>query len=111
MGLEIEGSSRRLLYLPDADAFPPELVARIRDADVALVDGTFHDASELPGRDLGEIPHPFVAESVEVLAAAGGEVWFTHLNHSNALIHPDAAERPEIPEGFGVLEDGAAFAL
>ena len=111
VGLEIEGASRRLLYVPDADAFPPDLVARIQGADVALVDGTFHDPSELPGRDLGEIPHPFVAESVEALAGAAGEVWFTHLNHSNALIRPEVEQRPELPEGFGVLEDGAAFVL
>ena len=111
VGLEIEGPTRRLLYLPDADTFPADLVQRIAGADVALVDGTFHDPSELPGRDLGEIPHPFVAESVSALSGACGEVWFTHLNHSNALIRPDADERPELPEGFGVLEDGAAFAL
>lgn len=111
VGLEIECAARRLVYLPDADEFTPALVERIARADVALVDGTFHDPSELPGRDLGEIPHPFVARSLEVLASARGEVWFTHLNHSNALIHPDPARRPALPEGFGVLEDGAAFTL
>lgn len=111
VGLEIEGPSRRLLYVPDADELSPDLVQRIRAVDVALVDGTFHDASELPGRDLSAIPHPFVAESVEALAGARGEVWFTHLNHSNALIHPETEQRPQLPEGFGVLEDGAAFEL
>lgn len=111
VGLRIEGAARRLLYLPDADELTPDLIARIRGVDVALVDGTFYDPSELPGRDLAEIPHPFVADSVAALADAAAEVWFTHLNHSNALIHPDAGRRPELPPGFGVLEDGAAFSL
>lgn len=111
VGLEIQGPARRLVYVPDADRFPDDLADRIRAADVALVDGTFHDERELPGRDLAEIPHPFVAHSVEVLHGATGQVWFTHLNHSNALLHPDADERPALPAPFGLLEDGAAFDL
>ena len=111
VGLVIEGEGRRLLYLPDADELTPDLIERIRGADVALVDGTFHDASELPGRDLAEIPHPFVTDSVAALTGVDTELWFTHLNHSNALIQPEAEQRPPLPAGFGVLEDGAAFLL
>ena len=31
--------------------------------DVALLDGTFDDAAELPGRSMAEIPHPLVGET------------------------------------------------
>lgn len=111
VGFEIRGAARRLVYVPDADRFDAALVARIRDADVSLVDGTFYDPAELPGRDLSTIPHPFVAESVRVLAGARGPVHFTHLNHSNALLHPDPARRPALPEGFAVAEEGAVYDL
>ena len=111
LGLEIRGPARRLVYVPDADRFPEDVVGRIRDADVALVDGTFFAPGELPGRDPAEVPHPFVEESVRVLAGARGEVWFTHVNHTNPLVHPDPARRPALPPGFAVLPDGARFPL
>ncbi|MFV1959237.1 MAG: MBL fold metallo-hydrolase [Planctomycetota bacterium] len=111
LGIEIEGPRYRLLYVPDADAFPPRLAARIRQADVALVDGTFYDAGELAGRAIEEIPHPFAAESVRTLAGARGPVFFTHLNHTNRLLDPDPARRPSLPDGFEVLARGERFAL
>ena len=52
IGLEFEGPTRRLLYVSDADVFPPELARRIREADVALIDGTFYDRDELPNREI-----------------------------------------------------------
>jgi pyrroloquinoline quinone biosynthesis protein B len=78
---------------------------------VALVDGTFHDPQELPGRDLLEIPHPFVVESVERLAGAEGRVGFTHLNHSNALLDADGRARAALPPPFHVAEEGTSFEL
>jgi pyrroloquinoline quinone biosynthesis protein B len=111
VGLDVRGPRRRVVYLPDADLFPDEIVARVVAADVALVDGTFFDRTELPGRDLSQIPHPFVVESVERLAAARGRVLFTHLNHSNALLWPDEASRPLLPAPFGVAEEGTRVEL
>ena len=111
IGLELEGASAKLLYLPDADRFPDDLVERIRAADVALVDGTFYSAEEVGHRDVEVIPHPFVEESVERLAGARGTVCFTHLNHTNPLLDPDPNKRPKLPEGFAVLEDAETFPL
>jgi pyrroloquinoline quinone biosynthesis protein B len=111
IGFEISGPTRRLVYVSDADVLPPAIVDRIRDADVALVDGTFYDRSELPGRDILEVKHPFVAESLPKLAGARGRVLFTHLNHSNPLLDPDAAARRSLPKGFEVAEEGMVFDL
>lgn len=108
IGLEIEGPSRRLVYVSDADVFPPALAERIMDADVALIDGTFHDRDELPHREILEVRHPFVTESVERFADARGEVIFIHLNHSNALLSDDP---PALPGGFRIAEDGESFSL
>ena len=110
VGLEVEGPRARIVYVPDADLFPDDLARRIRAASLSLVDGTFFHRAELP-RAATEVPHPFVEESVVRLAGAEGPVWFTHLNHTNPLLHPDATRRPRLPEGFGVLAEDTTFAL
>lgn len=111
VGFEIVGPNRRLLYVSDADVFPPGIVDRIRDVDVALVDGTFHSPAELPHRDILAVKHPYVRDSVKKLAGARGKVWFTHLNHTNPLLDPLSPERAALPEGFGIAEDGMVFDL
>ena len=111
LGFEVTGPTRRALYVSDADVLPPALVERVQDVDVALVDGTFYAPDELPHRDILAVRHPFVRESVKALAGARGEVWFTHLNHTNPLLLPDPVERPPLPPGFGVAYDGQTFSL
>ncbi len=108
IGIEIEGPDKRLVYVPDADVFPPALAERILEADVALIDGTFHDRDELPHREILAVRHPFVTESVERFADAKGEVIFIHLNHTNALLRD---EPPPLPDGFRVAREGDTFSL
>lgn len=111
LGFEIVGPTKRLVYVSDADVLPAAIVDRIRDADVSLVDGTFYSRSELPHRDILEVKHPFVEESVKKLAGARGKVFFTHLNHSNPLLDPDSPTRRALPAGFAVAEEGMVFDL
>ena len=96
------GPERSLLYLPDIDKWERwELAIEdvLETVDVALVDGTFFGPDELPGRDMAQIPHPFVVESLERFAglpeATRAKLRFTHLNHSNPAADPrsDAALR------------------
>jgi pyrroloquinoline quinone biosynthesis protein B len=75
--------------------------------DVALLDGTFFSAGELPGRDLHEIPHPLVTDTVERLAGVACDVRLVHLNHSNPL-HGPGLERDWLAAqgiGMGALGD------
>ncbi|HWS70898.1 MAG TPA: MBL fold metallo-hydrolase [Thermoanaerobaculia bacterium] len=91
VGYVIRGPSRSILWLPDIDKWEKwstpleEVLARV---DVAYLDGTFFDASELPGRDLREIPHPLMTETMSRLAASPlrDRVRFIHLNQSNPLL-------------------------
>jgi pyrroloquinoline quinone biosynthesis protein B len=108
IGLEVHGPRRRLVYVSDADVFPPSLTARIAEADVALIDGTFFDRGELPHREILEVKHPFVRESLQRFKDAKGEVRFIHLNHTNALLSDDP---PPLPEGFGVAREGDSYVL
>jgi pyrroloquinoline quinone biosynthesis protein B len=111
VGFEIRGPRRTLVYVTDADVFPPEIVERIRDADVAIVDGTFYSRAELPHRDILAVRHPFVTESLERLAGARGEVHFTHMNHTNPLLDEDSPEARGLPAGFFVVREGQVFDL
>ena len=97
VGFIVRGPSRSILWLPDIDkwekwATPIEsVVARV---DIAFVDGTFHDAGELPGRDLSEIPHPLMIETMKRLAAYAKRVRFIHLNQSNPALRDPSIVKP-----------------
>jgi pyrroloquinoline quinone biosynthesis protein B len=69
VGLEIHGPGGILLYVTDTDSWEPwadELRSRCRRARYALLDATFYSARELPGRDLSEVPHPFVEDNLDL---------------------------------------------
>lgn len=87
----IRGPSRSVLWLPDIDKWErwsTPLESVLGRVDVAYTDGTFYDAGELPGRDLREIPHPLMTETLARLAASPmlAKVRFIHLNQSNPLL-------------------------
>ncbi len=87
----IHGAHKRLFYCPDIDrweAWGHDLRPFLKDVDLALLDGTFFSAQELPGRDLRQIPHPLVGDTVERVAGSPCKVYFIHLNHSNPLLRP-----------------------
>jgi len=113
------GPSRRLLYVPDTDAWEKwtrPIATVVSEVDVALLDGTFFGAEEVAGRDLAEIPHPTIPRTMELLAeqAASGRclILFTHLNHTNpALDGSSDASRAIIQRGFRVAGEGMEFAL
>src|SRR3954464_3592694 len=91
VGYLIRGPSRSILWLPDIDKWekwPTPLESVLARVDVAYIDGTFYDATELPGRDLREIPHPLMTETLARLANSPlrTKVRFIHLNQSNPLL-------------------------
>lgn len=105
---------RSLLYLPDVDYLAGEVLALVAASDVALVDGSFYDATELPGRDLSQIPHPFLAESSRQLQPLlrDTEIIFTHFNHSNPALRPDSPQAARIEAlGFRLAREGMRIDL
>ncbi len=108
------GPTRQLLYLPDIDGWD-RWERPVRDAvsgvDVALLDGSFFSADELPGRDLSKIGHPQVTDTVARLAGVSTDVRFIHLNHSNPL-HRHGPERVWLEgQGFKGGEAGDVWEL
>lgn len=116
--VEVRGG-RRLLYLPDIDAWERwehDLRSLAVTLDYLLVDGTFYSSGELPGRALAEIPHPFVTHTVELLEpvvnGTNAAVVFLHLNHSNPLWNPDTAAARALRErGFWAAPQLRCFPL
>jgi pyrroloquinoline quinone biosynthesis protein B len=118
VGYRFEGPRATVVYVPDTEPWarwdtPIEDV--LATADVALLDGTFFSAHELPGRAVESIGHPLVRDTMdrlEPLVARGLVVYFTHLNHSNPALDPSSPERREIASrGFRVLAQGDEIAL
>jgi pyrroloquinoline quinone biosynthesis protein B len=110
----VRGPTRRLFYCPDIDTWDEwehDLRRFVADMDVALLDGTFFSADELPGRDLSEIPHPLATDTARRLAGVKCDVQLVHLNHSNPL-HRAGPERGWVAaQGIGVGAFGERWCL
>jgi pyrroloquinoline quinone biosynthesis protein B len=115
VGFRVRGPSRSLLYVPDIDKWQRwerSLADEVARVDYALLDATFLDAAELPGRSVDEIPHPLVAETRSLLAAPAGlleRTLFIHLNHTNALYWDEARRRALAPASVAL--DGQELLL
>ena len=112
VGYEIKGPKKTILFIQDIDKWGKwnqNLLDKIKEVDVALVDGTFYDAKEVNYRDISEIPHPFVVETMELFKNESyvekSKIKFIHLNHTNPLIDSVSYERKQIQKkGFSVGE-------
>lgn len=119
VGFRIVGPSRSVLFIPDIDKWDRwerSLAEELAKVDLALLDGTFFENGELPGRDMSEIPHPFVVETMQLLAdlpaTEKAKVHFIHFNHTNPLVRGKgpALEKVEA-QGFKVAKMGDQFSL
>jgi pyrroloquinoline quinone biosynthesis protein B len=115
VGFRVRGPEGAVLYIPDVDKWERwsrRLADEVAAVDVALLDGTFFEAGELPGRAMSEVPHPFVSETIARLPRAlRGRVRFIHLNHTNRLLWDAAARSAAAAEGIAVARDGDVFPL
>ncbi len=112
VGYRIEAGGRRVLFIPDFDAYEDKVLAEIRDCDLAFLDATFYSEGELKGRDQKALGHVLVTESLRVLADQAAKVRFIHLNHSNPALDPASPERRALEaQGFRVAEEGETVAL
>ena len=119
VGFSVASNEKNLLFIPDIDKWDRwhlSLDQIIGEYDHLLLDGTFYDGRELPGRNMEEIPHPFVVETNELLKALSLEekekVQFIHLNHTNPLLNQDSKEYQEVMlSGYRVARRGDLITL
>jgi pyrroloquinoline quinone biosynthesis protein B len=119
VAFRIDGPNHSVLYLPDIDKWDrwevpiEDLIAEV---DLALLDATFFDGHELPGRDMTLIPHPFVVESLELFSKLSvtdrDKIHFIHLNHTNPALQAGSPARRAIEAArCHVAEQGDTHSL
>ena len=105
----IKGPRATVLYAPDMDVLDDATINLVASVDVAVLDGTFYSAEEIPGV-MRSVPHPPVVETMDALRGAiegGTRVIYTHLNHTNPLCDPGSEEtRAVLTRGFEIAADG-----
>lgn len=115
-GFLVRGAEKTLLYIPDIDSWEPvkeQVAVWLKQADWALIDGTFYSGKELPGRNMSLVPHPTVENSLAFLAAIPQlhcQVYFTHLNHTNPLLDSQSEESKSLAKtAYRVAADWQEF--
>jgi len=119
VGYKIQGPDKSLIFIPDIDKWEKwdkDIVNIASENDYALIDGSFYTANELPGRDMSEIPHPFIIESMAKFKSLSNndkfKIHFIHLNHTNpALTNNSNAQNQIKNTGFNIAQRGQAFKL
>ncbi len=114
VGYKIITNNKSLVFIPDIDKWSKwevSLSEIIQSVDFALLDGTFFADGEIP-RPMGEVPHPFVTETMDLLKDLSvnnrQKVHFIHLNHTNPLLNKTSdGYKLVLKKGFQVAETGA----
>ena len=113
VGYRIEGPNRSILYIPDIDKWDRwdrRIEDEIAKVDIAYLDGTFFRNGEIAGRDMSQIPHPFIEESMRRFESLSederAKIRFIHLNHTNPALQAGSDAQAEIERaGFGVAAE------
>ncbi len=118
-GFIIQTKQKKLLFIPDIDKWNKwerNIVELIKSVDYALLDATFYKNGELPNRNMNDIPHPFVEESMELFKNLDPEqkkkIVFIHFNHTNPLMQKNSKAVQEVKaQGFEVAEEGMILSM
>ena len=119
VGYRIEGPNRTALFIPDINKWEEwevSIVEVLEAVNYALIDASFFADGELGNRDMSQIPHPFVSETMALFEQSSAEVrdkiWFIHMNQSNPLLNPNSdATRLVQDRGFNVAREGIRLPL
>jgi len=119
VGFKIAGTQKTALFIPDIDKWSKwgkDIAQEIAGVDLALLDATFYDGDEINNRDISEIPHPFVIETMDVLKdlpeSEKAKVHFIHFNHTNPLLDENSEASKTVKQrGFNIARTGMKFGL
>ena len=118
VAFKIHGPHQTVLFVPDVDRWDghEKLLQRLLvDVDVAYIDATFYDGRELPGRDMANIPHPMMIDTMARLSQFAlehnGAIRFIHLNHTNPAFSDHAIQKDIRKRGFRIAKQGERIGL
>ncbi|MAH98108.1 MAG: hypothetical protein CMA12_01990 [Euryarchaeota archaeon] len=121
----IKGDEKSILFIPDHDDWDKTLnlngFENIREwwnyleVDIILLDGTFWNEKEIEDRDISEIPHPMISETIERIGhklETDPELYFIHINHTNPILDENSPQYQKIIRmGWRVARQGGTFVL
>ncbi len=118
VGYQVKSSKKSFLFIPDINkwsVWQKDIVLEVSQVDHAFLDGSFYSGDELPNRDMSEIPHPFIPETISGFSESPdsikNKVVFIHFNHTNPLIH-DKNEAAKVREsGYRIAREGDILSL
>lgn len=119
VGYKIIGPNKSALFIPDIDKWSKwekDIIEEVKLVDYAFIDATFYDGAEINNRDISEIPHPFIIETMALFAKEPKEeknkIYFIHLNHTNPALRSESDQLKTILEnGFHVAQFGEGFGM
>ncbi len=119
VGYKIKGPNKSALFIPDIDKWDKwdkNIINEIKQVDYAFLDATFYSGKEINNRDISQIPHPFIIESIEKFKALSSteknKIIFIHFNHTNPVINPNSKEsKLVIQQGFRIGKMDDVFEL
>ncbi len=92
-GFKITLPTKKFLFIPDIDKWnkwDKDIIDEVKKVDIAFLDATFYTNTELGGRPMSEVPHPLIAETINLFKNEGVEIkqkiYFIHFNHTNPLL-------------------------
>jgi pyrroloquinoline quinone biosynthesis protein B len=111
VGFVISHKNKRILFIPDIDKWakwPRNIVEEVAKVDWALLDATFYQNGEIPNRDMREIPHPFMEETMTLFrnSVDKSKIKFIHFNHTNPVLRQTKERENVLKQGFGVCTEG-----
>ncbi|MDC0928975.1 MBL fold metallo-hydrolase [Flavobacteriaceae bacterium] len=117
-GYIIQGKNKKALFIPDIDKWEKwdkDLIQLVEEFDYLLLDATFYDSKEI-NRDISEIPHPLVTETIDLLSRLNikdrNKVYFIHMNHTNMMLDPDSElSKLVTSKGFNIARLGQKLYL
>ncbi len=116
VGYVISTKKKRVLFIPDIDKWSKwqrNIVEEVGKVEVALLDATFYQNGEIPNRDMSEIPHPFMEETMRLFQNSSdkSKIKFIHFNHTNPVLRQTKEREDVINQGFGVCTEGGRIGL
>ena len=117
VGYKISYSGKNIIFIPDINKWQKwdkDIIQLVKANDLLFLDGTFYKNGEIEGRDMSQIPHPFIEESMtlfkDLSSADKGKIHFIHLNHTNPALIKGSKEQKEVEKnGFHIAQEGEVF--
>ena len=113
VGYKIIINDKSLIFIPDIDKWDrwdKDISEIISKVDYAFLDATFYKNGEIK-RDMSEIPHPFVEESMHLFSNLSAndkkKIHFIHFNHTNPLLIEGSDAQKEVSDKvFNLAKEG-----